>query len=176
MATYETVRQLATYRAATAETVVAPADPTAFFLITGSASKDVLVRKIAVSGATLTAVAYNSYVVEKFSTAFSGGTATALTKVPTDSRFAASTVGTCQVYTAAPTEGTLVGTLACRRVLLQATTAAAGGQPEVVEFDFTTVDGGGILLRGVAQAVGLAFGGDPASAVTVGVEVEWQEL
>ena len=175
MAAVETVNQIPTYRAATTANVVAPADPTAFFIITGSATVDVLVRKIAVSGASLTSVAYNSYVVEKFSSAFSSGTATALTKVPLDSKFAASTVGTCQVYTAAPTEGTLVGTVACRRVLLQSTTAAAGGIPDIVEFDFTTNDGGGIWLRGVAQTLGLALGEDPASAVTVGVEVEWQE-
>lgn len=176
MGTYENTRQIPTYRAATTATVVAPADPTAFFIITGSATKDVLVRKIAVSGATLTAVAYNSYVVEKFSTAFSGGTATALTKVPLDSKFPAATAGTVQVYTAAPTEGDLVGTIACRRVLLQSTTAAAAGIPDIVEIDFTTEDGGGILLRGVAQTLGLAFGGDPATAVTVGLDVEWQEL
>lgn len=176
MSTYENTKQLHTYRAATTANVVAPADPTAFFIITGSATKDVLVRKIAVSGATLTDVAYNSYVVEKFSSAFSGGTATALTKVPLDSKFSASSVGTCQVYTAAPTEGTLVGTIACRRVLLEDTTAAAGADPISVEFDFTTLDGGGVILRGVAQALGVAFGEDPATAVTVGVEVEWQEL
>jgi hypothetical protein len=80
MGQYEVTRQIPTYRAATAANVVAPADPTTFFLIEGSATKDVLVRKIAISGATLTAVAYNSYVVEKFSTASAAGTATALAK------------------------------------------------------------------------------------------------
>lgn len=176
MATYEKERQLRTYRAATTATVVAPADPTSFFYLSGSSSRDVLVRKIAVSGATLTDIAYNSYVVEKFSTAHTAGTATALVKTPTDSLFGAATASLCQVYTAAPTEGTLVGTIACRRVLLQDTTAAAAGIPDIVEFDFTTLDGGGILLRGIAQGVGLAFGEDPATAVTVGVEVEWQEI
>lgn len=176
MGLYRNVTQEATYRAATTANVVAPADPTAFFLITGSATKDVLVRKITVSGGTLTAVAYNSFVVEKFSSAFSGGTSTDLTKVPLDSSFAASSVGSCLVYTAAPTEGDLVGTIACRRVLLEATTAAAGATPTTVEFDFTNQDGGGVLLRGVAQGLGVALGADPATAVTVGVDVEWQEI
>jgi hypothetical protein len=176
MSTYANTTQIPTYRAATASTVVAPADPTTFFLLEGSATKDVIVRKITVSGATLTAVAYNSYVVEKFSTASAGGTATNLTKTPLDSKFAAATAASCKVFTAAPTEGTLVGTIACRRVLLQATTAAAAGIPDMVTFDFTDLDGGGVILRGVAQGIGLALGDDPATAVTVGVEVEWQEL
>jgi hypothetical protein len=59
---------------------------------------------------------------------------------------------------------------------LQSTTAAAGGIPDIVEFDFTSLDGGGVLLRGVAQGLGVALGEDPATAVTIGVEVEWQEL
>ena len=176
MSTYEQTSQLRTYRAATTATVVAPADPTSFFYISGSATKDVLVRKIAVSGATLTDIAYNSYVVEKFSTAHTVGTAVALAKIPLDSNFGAATASLVQVYTAAPTEGTNLGPIACRRVLLQDTTAAAGGIPDIVEFDFSDVDGGGVLLRGVAQGLGLAFGEDPATAVTVGVEVEWQEI
>lgn len=176
MSTYRKEAQENVYRAATAATVVAPADPDTFFLINGSATKTVLVRKITVSGGTLTAVAYNSFVVEKFSTAHSGGTATELVRVPLDSTFDAATIATPKVYTAAPTEGTLVGTIACRRVLLEAATAAAGATPTTVEFDFTDIDGGGVILRGTAQGLGVAFGSDPATAVTVGVEVEWQEL
>ena len=175
MAAYEKERQLATYRAATAANVVAAAGADIFFTLTGG-TKDIIVRKLTLSGATLTAVAYNSFVVEKFSTAATGGTATALTKTPIDAKSAASTATLCQVYTAAPTEGTLVGTVDCKRVLLQSTTAAAGGIPDIVEFDFSNFDGGGIILRGSAQGIGCAFGAAPASAVTLGLSVEWQEL
>lgn len=176
MAIYQTNTQLPTYRAATTANVVAAAGADIFFVIEGSASKDVLVRKIVLSGPTLTAVAYNSLVVEKFSTAASGGTATNLTKTPLDSKFDAATVNSCKVYTAAPTEGTLVGTVAARRILMEATTAAAGAAPPAVEFDFTTFDGGGVILRGTAQGLGAAFGAAPATAVTLAVEVEWQEV
>lgn len=177
MATRQTTTQIPTYRAATLTTVVAPADPTAFFIIEGSATKEVIVEKITVSGATLTDIAYNSYVVEKWGTASAtGGTATALTKTPIDSKYAPATVNKCQVYTAAPTEGTLVGTIACRRVLLQDTTAAAGGIPDIVTFDFTDLDGGGVILRGIIEGLSLAFGEDPATAVTIGVEVQWKEV
>lgn len=175
MGTYDTTRQIPTYRAATTANVVAAAGADIFFTLTGG-SKDIIVRKLTLSGPTLAAVAYNSFVVEKFSTAATGGTATALTKTPLDATFAASTATLCQVYTAAPTEGTLVGTVDCKRVLLQATTAAAGGIPDIVEFDFTSIDGGGIVLRGSAQGIGCAFGAAPATAVTLGLSVEWQEL
>jgi len=163
------------YRAATTVSVVAAAGADVFFVIQGSATKTLTVHRIKLSGPTLTAVAYNSYVVEKFSTAPSGGTATALTKVPLDSASPASTAALCTVYTAAPTEGTLVGTIACQRVLLQATTAAAGGIPDIVSFDFDNRDDSGVPLKGVAQGLGVAFGAAPASAVTLGLEVEWSE-
>lgn len=176
MGTYDQTRQIPTYRAATTATVTIATNNEAFFLIEGSATKDVIVQKILFSGGTLTAVEYNSLVVEKFSTAFSGGTATNLTKVPLDSNFAAATAASCKVYTAVPTEGTLVGTIACRRVLLEANTAAAGSSASYVEFDFTDLDGGGVVLHGVAQGLGLAFSTDPGSAVLAGVEVQWKEL
>jgi hypothetical protein len=172
---YSDVRK-PTYRAATTANVVAAAGAAIFAVIQGSATKKVTVTKVTLSGPTLTAVAYNSFVIEKYSTAPSGGTATALTKVPTDSNYPAATADTVQVYTAAPTEGTLVGTVACKRVLLQATTAAATGIPDIVTFDFTGRNRDeGIVLNGVAQGLGIAFGGAPASAVTLGVEIEWTE-
>ena len=172
MATYDTFSQIPTYGAATTASVVAAAGADIFFVIEGSSTKTVLVKKIIVSGPTLTTAAQNSIVSEKFSTAASGGTAVALTKVPLNSDWAAASATSVQVYTAAPTQGTLVGTVACRRLLLQATTADAG---EVV-FDYTDIDGGGLMLRGTTQGLGLAFGASPATAVTLGLEVQWQEL
>lgn len=167
----------ATYRAATTANVVAAAGAAMFAVIGGSATKTIIVQRITLSGPTLTAVAYNSYVIEKWSTAPSGGTATALTAVPHDSNSAASTAAIVQVYTVAPTEGTLVGTVGCKRVLMQATTAAAAGIPDVVEFDFRGMAGEttGVVLRGTAQNLSVAFGAAPASAVTLGVEIEWTE-
>lgn len=176
MSTYRNTTQEFTYRAATANTVVAPADPTAFFIIEGAASKTVIVEKIKISGITMDTPEYLSVVIEKWSTAISGGTATALTKVPLDSKFDAATANTCQVYTVAPTEGTLVGRVACERVLPEDTTIVAGLTPPTVEFDFTDLDGGGVVLRGVAQGLSAAFGSDPGGAVTVGVEVQWKEV
>jgi hypothetical protein len=175
MATYTNQSQLPTYRAATTASVVAAAGDKVFFLIEGASGKTVLVRKLWLSGSTLTAVAYNTYAVRKFSTAASGGTATALVETPTSSKFPAASA-VAQVFTAAPTEGTLVGTIDARRVLLQSTTAAAAGIPDTIEFDFTTNDGGGILLHAATEGLGVGFAAAPATAVTLAVACEFQEF
>lgn len=170
-----------TYRAGTATAangvVVAAANVAPFACIYGSASKTVIVQRMYLSGASLTAVQYASYVVAKYSTAVSAGTATALTAVPLDSNSAAATVTNLNVYTAAPTAGTLVGTVSVKRTLLQATTAAAAGIPDVIEFDFRTMgsETSGIYLRGTGQGVCVNFGAAPASAVTLSFTVEWTE-
>src|SRR5688572_5082632 len=67
----------ATYRAATTANVVAAAGAAMFFVIAGSASRTIIVQRIRITGMTLTAVAYNSLVAEKWSSAPTGGTATA---------------------------------------------------------------------------------------------------
>ena len=166
------------YRASTAPTVVAPADPDVpFFLIEGSSTKVVKVHKIVVSGMSLTAVAYLPIICRKYSTASSGGTATALTAVPIDSKSPTSTANILKVFTVAPTAGTSVGVIDSRRALAQATTAAAAGIPNIIEFDFKGQDGDdwGPSLRGTGQGLGLEFGIDPASAVTMSVSVVWSE-
>ena len=167
----------ATYRSAPTTTFVAVAGTAMFFVISGSVSKTVTIQRISMSCPTLTAVAYHNIVVEKWSTAPTLGTATTLVKVPLDSNYAAATANLVQVYTAAPTEGTLVGTIGSQRFLSQATTAAAGGPPpDKVEWDFRTMGGSsGVVLRGTAQCLSLAFCTAPASAVTMVVEVEWTE-
>ena len=171
---------LFTYRAATLNTVVAAAGADMFFVITGSASRTRWVRKIRASGHTLTTLAVGSVVAEKWGTAApTGGTEVTLTRVPLDSAFsAAATDGLVQVYTAAPTEGTLVGTLACRRTAWKSATVVDAPFPDV-EFIFDNIseDGKhkGIPLHGLIQAVSLAFGAAPASAITLAVEVEWEE-
>jgi len=167
----------ATYRAST----IIPFVPAitinrAIFVLGGSASKTITVKRIRISGCSLTAVAYLMINVVKYSTATSGGTPTALTKVPLDSNSAASSANQCNVYTAVPTDGTLVGTLASWRTLMQATTAAAAGVTETHEFLFGDVEeSGGIVLRGVAQEVALLFPVVCATTITCALDVEWTE-
>lgn len=166
----------ATYRAATVNQVVAAAGTVPFLTIAGSGSKTLIIQRITISGMNLTAVAYVGIEVRKYSTASSGGTAVALVAVPLDSTSSASSATRLNVYTAAPTAGTLVGTVACQRTMGQATTAAAGGIPEVLTFDFRNVgESTGIYLRGTAQEIGVAFGAAPGSAITLSCDVEWTE-
>lgn len=162
-----------TYRASTAVVFVAVAGTAPFFAIYGSATKTVRIKRIVISGFTLTAVGYINTNVAKYSTAPTGGTATALTPVPLDSNDAASTISLCSVYTAAPTAGTKVGDLSSRRSLGQATTAAAAGIPEEIEFKIDPDEG--IVLRGTTQGVCLYFSTAPATAVTLAITVEYTE-
>ncbi len=166
-----------TYRAATlipfvpAVTINIP-----WFLIEGSASKTIVIKRIAVSGATLTAVAYLTVNVVKFSTAASGGTATSAPMVPMDSNFPAATAAFVKYYTAIPTAGATIGSIATNRCLFQSTTAAAAGIPRDYVFDFGDMpETKGIVLRGTTQGCGLIWPVVPASTVTLAVDIEWTE-
>ncbi len=167
----------ATYRASTlipfvpAVTINIP-----WFLIEGSASKTIIVKRIAVSGATLTAVAYLTVNVVKFSTAASGGTATSAPMVPMDSIFPAATAAFVKYYTAIPTAGATIGSIATNRCLFQATVAAAAGLTRDYVFDFGDMpETKGIVLRGTSQGLGLIWPVVPASTVTLAVDIEWTE-
>lgn len=167
----------ATYRAST----IIPFTPAVtinrtIFTIGGSASKTIRIKRIRISGFSLTAVQYIAINVVKYSTATSGGTSTNLVAVPLDSTDPAATVNQVKVYTAVPTDGTLVGTLTSWRTLMQATTAAAAGTIEPHIFNFGDMpETKGIVLRGTNQEVALVFPVAPASVVTMTVDVEWTE-
>lgn len=166
-----------TYRASSLDPFIAAvtADQP-FFLIEGSASKTITIKRIAVSGLTLTAVAYLTVNVVKYSSAASGGTSTSAPMVPVDSNMPAATAAFVKYYTAAPTGGTIVGTLATSRTLAQSTTAAAAGLPRDFVFDFGDMpETKGIVLRGVSQGLGLVWATAPATAVTLVVDIEWTE-
>lgn len=168
----------ATYRAAVTASFAAAASTAPFFVIEGSGTKTITVQRVVVTGPSLTAVAYADITARKYSTACSGGTSTSLLQTPLDSNLAASTANACKSFTAEPTAGTLVGTIAARRVLMQATTPVAGGPlPDSIEFDFRSLgsDNHGVILRGISQGLGIGFAVAPGTAVTLCVEVEWTE-
>ncbi len=166
----------ATYRASTIIPLVAAVTVNVpFFNIIGSATKTVTVKRITVSGMTLTAVGYFAINVEKLSTASSGGTSTTLVATPLDSNNPAVTA-VVKAYTVAPTKGSLVGTIASWRALWQATTAAAAGVTDYFVFNFGDMpETRGVTLRGVAQELALTFPVVLASAGTLAVDVEWTE-
>lgn len=165
-----------TYRAGTLDPfVAATTTDVPIFLIEGSASKIIVVKRIAVSGITLTAVAYLTLNVCKYSTAASGGVPVNAALVPLDSTFAAATA-TVKHYTTGPTPGTLVGTVATSRTLAQATAAAAAGVPRDVVFSFGDMpETKGIVLRGTVQGCGLVWATAPATTPTLTIDIEWTE-
>ena len=165
-----------TYRASTiVPLVVAVTVNVPFFNIIGSGTTTVKIRRIRVSGMSLTAVGYFAINVEKLSTASSGGTSTTLVATPLDSNDAAATA-VVKAYTVAPTKGVLVGTLASWRALWPATVAAAAGQTWDHLFSFgDAINTRGIVLRGVAQEIALTFPVVLSSAGTLAVDIEWTE-
>lgn len=162
------IQEYPKYRASA--TVVSAASTAPFFAIYGSASKKIRITKISISGTTLTAIEYNVVVGKKYSTAITVGTPVSLTRVPLDSSDGAATVSICNVYTAAPTAGTEVGEVFSRRFLLEDTAGVAGNQPVVIDFEID------IILNDSTEGVCLAWASAPATAVTLAVEVEWQEI
>lgn len=165
-------RYIGTYRG-TLPALAAAAGTAPFFVLSGAADKQIILRGIRISGATLTAVAYLNLVLTKYSTAPTGGTASALTAVPIRSDEPASSAAIKQGYTAAPTAGTAVGDICGIRLLGQATTAAAAGVPAVSMIEFG-LDDAPVLLN-AAENVGVRFSTAPATAVTLTLDVEWDE-
>ena len=165
-----------TYRASTIIPLVAAVTVNVpFFNIIGSASKTVTIKRIAISGATLTAVGYFTVNVVRLSSASSGGTSTVLVNVQMDTVDPAATA-VVRAYTVAPTSGTLVGTIATTRCLWQATTAAAAGVSSDYVFNFGDMpETKGIRLRGVSQEMALLFPVVLASAGTLAIDIEWTE-
>ena len=164
-----------TYRAAISA-LLAGASTSPFLTIEGSATKTVILQRVVLSGAALTAVQYLNYEAKKYSTAASGGTSTTLTNVSNDSTALASSI-LIKAYTASPTAGTLVGLIASKRTLAQASLATAAGLLDSVEFDFRSngSENTGIYLRGIAQGVSIGFQAAPASGVTLSGFIEWTE-
>ncbi len=166
----------ATYRASTIIPLVTAVTASVPFLnIIGSATKTVTVKRITVSGMTLTAVGYFAINIEKLSTASSGGTSTTLVATTLDTNFPTVTA-VVKAYTVAPTKGSLVGTVASWRALWQATVAAAAGVTDYYTFNFGDMqETKGVVLRGVAQELALTFPVALASAGTLSCDLEWTE-
>ncbi len=166
----------ALYRACTLTALVADNSSNVFFAINGAASKRIKVRKIRLSCPTLTAATLLDLLVQKCSAAQTGGTpGTAMTKTPMSSGLGAASA-TVTVYTAGATIGTLVGTVASRRVMgLTATPVATDSRPEVVIDLCGEGHLDGLSLDSAAETVVMKFGSAPGSATSMTIELEWSE-
>lgn len=151
--------------------VTLAATPTDVVTIYGSATTNVRIRHVEVSGIATVAGGMQGTLTVR-STANTAGTSTATTAVPMDSTSAAAT-GTCRSYTANPTGlGTAVGAIRTVNIPMP---LIAGGVPPIV-FDFSTRNSQPIILRGTAQGLVLNLGGGAVpTGGTVQVAIEWTE-
>lgn len=139
--------------------------------ISGSATKNVRVRRIFFNGLATTAVSVPIGIIKR-STADSAGTAVTLTNVPYDSAFPAATA-VAKSYTANPTLGTAVGFVADPYFSVgNLTTGGAQPFPSVMIYGEL---GSPIVLRGVAQSVVVNLNAASLSGIVASCTFEWTE-
>lgn len=164
-----------TYSCATAAKTAVVANTLPFTTLCGSATRTVRVQKVRVSATVATTAVYADYVVKFYSTGPTGGTTTALTKIPHDSSNAAATATGCVIYTAAPTDGTAVGVIDGTMAFAPVTaTLGTYTQPQTLEY-FARTDSEAPTLRGTAQCLTINFGTTPTNAPTVHAQWTWTE-
>lgn len=156
------------YSASAVGIASAASTPTDVFTITGSATKNVRVHNIVLTGTFTTTAAVRDILLIKRSTANSGGTSTTPTGIALDSNYAASTA-VVRAYTVNPASlGTAVGTVRVRRIGVPLTTAAT---IDVAEFAFTVP----LTLRGVSQVLAINFGATGSASIMFSAYAEWSE-
>lgn len=159
----------ATYSAAG---VFAPAAAaTDVFTITGSATKTIRVLRMTIGGQATAAINVAMAIIKR-SAANTSGTPATITAAPHDSANAAATA-LVQSWTANPSLGATVATVRQQFVTLNAATPGFALAQTV--FDFTTRNGQGIVLRGIAQVLALNFAGNTVSGNLLAADVEWTE-
>lgn len=164
-------KQKATYSCAPASIALA-ASCTDAFTIAGSATKTIRVLRIAVMGIKTTA-GQELVMVEKRSTANTGGTFTAGVVAPHDSTNPAATA-TLNVYTANPTSlGTLVGFFRSARVFWPAVATATA--PSILLWDFTSAPDQNLVLRGTNEVCAINMQSGTTSGDTMFLSIDWTE-
>lgn len=158
-----TEARIPTYRAS--GSVVVAATPTDVFLINGSATTSVRLRRLEISGFSTAGGGILAQLIKR-SAANSGGTSTAMTDVSHDT---ADSAGTAIMlgYTANPTPGATVGAIASFGLPLP--TVALAVPPIVFEFGGRNADKA-LVLTGVAQGLALNLGG---GAIPAGTSIQF---
>lgn len=165
---YDNSTMKASYSASGA--FVPPASATDVCTLTGSATKNVRVRRVLLSGIA-DAVQTKALSVIKRSTANSGGTVGTSTTVPYDSQFAAGTA-VMRVYTANPTTGTSIGIVADPLMTWGNLTTGVGGPPLELKFGELASP---VILRGTAQVLAVNLGGTSYTTPVLSCTIEWTE-
>lgn len=150
--------------------VTTPATPTDICAVSGSATKQVRVRRV-ILGGIATSVGSFPIAIVKRSTANTGAAAT-VTEVPYDSSNAAASA-VMVTYQINPTTGTLVGVLADPMVTFNnATTGISGNSYTEVRFgEF----GQPIVLRGVAETLAVNGNSVTITGGLLSCTIEWTE-
>jgi|WetSurMetagenome_2_1015567.scaffolds.fasta_scaffold00674_21 hypothetical protein len=164
-----TVEKRDTYSAAISGLVLAAA-ATDISCLSGSATKDLVLKQVDFSGTATSNTAVDMLLIKR-SSANTGGTSTALTDVPNDSANPAGTA-TVMAYTANPTVGTAVGTVEA----IKFTMAAATSQVYERTRHYGIEEDQGIVLHGVNESVCLNFNGQTISGAALSVTMEWREI
>lgn len=143
--------------------------------LTGSATRNVRVRRVLLTG-TANAVSNNITAIVKRSSANSGGTATTPTVVPYDSvrslGGAQAATAVLRAYTVNPTLGTAVGNAA--EALINFGDATTGPVQGITEFKFGEL-GSPIVLRGTAQVMSVHMGSQTITSGRLVCTIEWTE-
>lgn len=160
---------------AVATSVAVAASPTDIFTITGSASKVIRVKRVAVS-ATATSDANALVSLVKRSTANSGGTATTRTRVPHDNLNNPVTA-VVRSYTANPTLGTSVGIIDAHTVPIgvvapSSNNPTASNQHELFQ---SSAKGQDIVLRGTGDVLAINLNATTIAGGLFHCSVEWSE-
>lgn len=167
---YEASTSKATYSATGA---LSPAtNATEVCTLSGSASKTIRLRRIMLA-AGATAVATDPIEITKRSSVNIAAGGVALSKVPYDSSFAASTVALAEAWpTTVTTLGTLVGVLADPLITYNNYTTGVGSGNLIMEFGRF---GSPVFLRGVSQYVSVNMAGVVPAGVRLACTFEWTE-
>jgi hypothetical protein len=165
---YDNSTMKPTYSATGTQTVAASA--TDVCTLTGSATKNVRVRRVIVSGLALAVISEPVSVVKR-STATAGATSAALTMVPYDSSNAAATAF-AERWTGNGTVGTLVGVLADVYYTTGNYTTGVGAPAQ--EFTFGEL-GQPVVLRGAAQTLAVNLSGITWASGALTCTFEWTE-
>lgn len=145
------------------------ATPTDLIIITGSATKTVLVTGFSIQIQSTAAALQTLYYIKR-STANTGGTPSVQAALPLDSTDAAATA-VVSVYGSAPTTGTPAGNYAILQVVSAVVTGAPTGvNPLSSSASMVNDLRQGLVLRGVAQSFALNYAG---AALTVGFAATW---
>lgn len=158
-----------TYSAATSPT--AASGTTDICTLTGSGTKTIRVTHVQISGVA-TATTVVGVLLNKYSTALTGGTPASATIVPYDSANAAGTA-LAQSWSANPTGGgSLVGTMHRGQFIATGTGLVT---PLEYSVDFGARNQQTVVLRGTSQVLSVNLGGITIAGLILRCTFEWTE-